>query len=236
MILYKLKYLIIVVCVFFMNTFSMQRANFSSNEKEIFGENLDVGFLIGTPVEPILFDTLLLYFDRFDGQVITIFDVKNELLIGRFLNEGSGQGEVVPPLRLFLSPYEKKVYFFQERVGRVNMHELDDIITQNNITAPQQVLFGDRPANIKKTKNGYVGIGMFDDGRYRLYNSEGNMISACGKYPFFGDDMDHGARFLMYQGFLCASYDGSYFAMGSSYCDNLEFYKLEDGTATLIKR
>jgi len=221
-----------------MNACNMQRpSDFSGNEKEIFAENLDIGFLIGTPVEPVIFDSLLIYFDRFNGQTITIFDVKNERFVQRFLNEGQGPGEVtLGLLKLFVSHDEKKVCFFHANSGRVYMYELADIITQNNIQTPQQVLFRDRPANIKKTKNGYVGIGMFDDGRYRLYDSEGNMISAFGKYPFSGEDMDHMGRFFIYQGHLCASSDGNYFAMGSSYCDNLEFYKLENGTAVLIKK
>ncbi|MGV8096474.1 MAG: BF3164 family lipoprotein [Mangrovibacterium sp.] len=191
--------------------------------------------MIGTPRDIITIDTLLLYYDRLDQQTITIFDVKNERFIRRFMTEGRGPGEVIAPLTLFESPDEKKVCFFELQTGHVYLYEPDDIVIQNNIT-PQKIFFGDRPANIEKIKEGFIGIGMFDDGRYRLYDSKGNMVFACGKYPFRGEEMDYTQRFFIYQGFLCTSADGNYFAMGSSYCDNLEFYKLENGTAVLTKK
>ena len=227
----------LIALIFLINACNTQRSDFSSNEKHISGKKLEIGCLIGgSPVEIVCIDNLLLYYDKYENQTVTVFNTQNEQFVRRFLTIGKGPGEVIAPVKLFVSPIDKKICVFQMQTGHVNVYEPNEIITQNQITTPHQIFLGDRPANIKKIKDGYIGIGMFDGGRYRLYDSIGNMVSECGQYPFRGEEMDQMGRFFLYQGVLSTSADGSCFAMGTSYCDNLEFYRIENGTAILTKR
>ena len=229
--------IVIVIIVFLFGSCNIQRTDFSSNETNIFGTKIDIGCFVGQSNDLIYFAPLLLYQDVYDNHLVTVFDTKNEQFVRRFLTIGRGPGEVTPPLRLFVSTVTQQIYAFQVQTGYLNVYEPDDIIDKNTIPyTHRQVFLEDRPIDVKKIKNGYVGIGMFDDGRFRLYDSIGNIVSSFGVYPFRGEGMSHIDRFFIYQGSLAASFDGNYFAIGTAFCDNLEFYRVEDGNAVLIKR
>ena len=232
--MFKIKDLILLL--FFINACTTQNDDFSSNEKIITGVKLDIGCMIGMPNELIFLNPLLLFCDRYENQLITVFDTEKKQFVRRFLSIGQGPGEVVPPLRLFASPIENKISMFQTNAAYLNIYEIDDVIEKSNVSFPEQVYFEDRPAVIKKVSNGYLGIGLFEDGRFRMYDTTGKNLYDFGKYPFRGDEMDPVGRFFVYQGFVSTSMDGSYFAIGTSYCDNLEFYRVVDGKAELIKR
>jgi hypothetical protein len=215
---------------------STKVSNFSDNEKKIQGEKIDIDCLIGKPTEIIYLDTLLLFYDRYEQQAITVFDTKNNRFVRRFLHEGIGPGEVITPLKLFTTK-DKKVAVFQIQTGYLNIYDAENIAAMKPETDIfSQTSFADRPANIKKIKDGFVGIGLFDDGRFRIYNEKGEIVEAVGKYPFRGEDMEAHDRFFIYQGFICSSMNGEYFALGSSYCDNLEFYHVENNHASLLKK
>ena len=229
----KINYLVVVA--FFLSACTEGKNDFTGNETNITGIKLDVGCMVGQPSSITYLDPLLLFFDRYDNTCVTVFDTKNKQFVRRFVKVGQGPDEVLPPLRLFASPIDQKIYMFQFQAAKLNIYDPGGIIEYDRIT-PLQLFFEDRPPEIKKIKDGYIGSGPFEDGRFRLYDSDGHIVSAFGKYPFHGEDMDRIGRFFIYQGHLATSVDGKYFAIGSSYCDNLEFYKIEDGVAILKKK
>jgi hypothetical protein len=189
--------------------------------------------LIGQPSEIVCVDSLLMFQDRYDKQLITVFDIKNDKFVRRFMNEGKGPDEVIPPLKLFI--HDGQLFVFQMQTGGLSVYSINDIVnTGQKPVAVKNMVFRDRPANIKATQSGFVGIGMFDDGRYRLYNQNAEYVGAVGVFPFKGEEMDPTMRFFIYQGNLCAH--GSHFALGSSYCDNIEFYTVENNTASLLQK
>ena len=219
-----------------MNACKTQNVDFSANEKDITGVKLDIGCMIGMPTELIYLDPLLLFYDRYDNQLVTVFDTKKKQFVRRFLSIGQGPGDVLPPLRLFASPIDKKISVFQSNTSYLNIYDMEDVIEKAYISTPEQVYFEDRSANFKKVMNGYIGIGRFDGGRFRMYDATGKNLYEFGKYPFQGEDVIDPDLFFIYQGYLSTSTDGAYFAIGSSYCDNLEFYRFVDGKPELIKR
>jgi hypothetical protein len=220
----------------FITACSTQTNDFTRNETNISAIKLDIGCMIGDPYGLIYLDPLILFYDRFEKQCVTVFDVKNKQFVRRFISVGQGPGEVVLPVSLFVSPVDKKICAFQTQISRLNMYEPDAVIAKDPVTRFEQIRFEGRPEYIKKIKDGYVGIGMFEDGRFRLYDSLGNIVSACGIYPFQGKEMDFKDRFIIYQGYVSTSADGNSFAIGTSYCDNLEFYRITDGNAVLVKK
>jgi len=234
----KIKYLILAALFF--NACDTPTFEFSGNETNISGTKLDIGCLIGQPYGIIYLDPLLLFYDPYENQLITVFDAKNNQFVRRFLSKGQGPGEVATrPIRLFVSHSDKKTGVYQPQTGYLNIYEPGEIIEHSYIKSPEQVYFTDKPdkpANIQKIKDGYIGMGPFESERFRLYDFAGNTVSSFGKYPFRGGDMVDAESYLVYQGYICASTDGNSFAMGSAYCDNLEFYRIVDGEAVLTKR
>ena len=192
--------------------------------------------LIGKPSEIIYCNSYLLFSDPYEGKAITVLNVNTKQCVRRFLDIGQGPGEVILPLKLSLSG-DKYINIFQIQTGRLYTYDINDIINSAS-PAPilAQYLFADRPANIVKTANGFTGIGMFEDGRYRLYDETGKISQAIGNYPFRGNSMNQLDRFFLYQGVLCASPDGKHFAFGTSYCDNIEFYRIEKDTVLLVRK
>ena len=232
--MFKIRDLIIVF--FFINACTTQNYDFSSNEKIISGVKLDVGCMIGMPNELIYLNPLLIFCDRYGNQCITVYDTEKKQFVRRFLSIGQGPGEVLHSLRLFASPTDKKISVFQTNAAYLNIYDIDEVIEKSDIPYPEQIFFEDGPPVIKKVTNGYIGIGPFEGGRFRMYDDTGRNLYDFGKYPFRGEEMYPAGRFFVYQGFISTSIDGSYFAIGTSYSDNLEFYRLVDGKAELIKR
>jgi hypothetical protein len=201
----------------------------------IYGQTLDADWLIGKPAEIIYIDSHVLYYDRYESRAITVLDIKNQRFVRRFLNEGQGPGEVILPLKLSVSG-DGKLEVFQMQNGRLYEYDIKDILDTTRNATYTDYRFEDRPANIRKIVNGFVGIGMYEDGRYQLYDESGKTVAPIGEYPFRGEGMNHQDRFFLYQGALCSKPDGKYFALGSSYSDNLEFYTVEGAHATLVKK
>ena len=230
---------IILIIFLFGSCNNLQKSDFSNNETIITGEKIDVGCMLYRPHDLIYFDPLLLFSDAYDDTLVTVFDTKNEQFVRRFILRGNGPGDAIPPLRLFVSNADKQIYALQSQTGgQIKIYEPDDIINKYNVI-PKQIFLEKQPTYVRKVKNGYIGIGpLFDGGRFRLYDSAGNFVSEFGEYPFRGKEIEMSpmARYGVYQGYVAASADGNYFAIGTLYCDNLEFYSMEAGKAELIKK
>lgn len=233
----KTKTFYLAVILLLTCSFCTNKSNFSNNEQKIIGIEVEIGSLVGQPTEIVCIDSLLFLYDRFDKQMISVFDFKNNQFVKRLLNEGRAPGEVIPPIRLQTSNRNKKLYVFQLQTGIMHEYSISDIVNnKSELNSFQKYIFKERPAQIKKTSNSFVGIGLFEDNRYHVYTNSGDFVNSCGDYPFAGKEMNSDDRFFLYQGSLCSNPDGNFFAMGSSYCDNLEFYRVEHDQATLIKK
>ncbi|GHT08881.1 hypothetical protein FACS189426_05610 [Bacteroidia bacterium] len=208
-------------------------SSFSDKEKPIVGQKVNIDCLIGQPTELVRIDSLLMFYDKYDKQLITVFDVKNDRFVRRFMDEGQGPEEAIPPLKLFIDNGQLGV--FQMQTGALSLYDVKDIVNIGQTPiAEKKLVFKDRPANIKPTQSGFVGIGMFDDGRYRLYDKNAEYIGVFGTYPFKGEEMDPTMRFFIYQGNFCSN--GNHFTFGCSYCDNIEFYQIENNKALLVHK
>jgi hypothetical protein len=207
--------------------------NFFEKEKQISGTIINADFLIGKNIKIVCIDSLLLLYDVYDRQTMSVC-TKTGKLVRRFLGVGQGPGEVILPLEISVSE-DNKLNVYQIQKSSLYEFDIKDIITEKN-PVPRQYTFDDHPANVKRTANSFVGIGPYPGGRYKLYNESGKTLNTIGKYPFRGEKMNAMERFFIYQGILCSSPDGNYFSLASSYCDNLEFYRIERENALLIKK
>lgn len=205
---------------------------FLSDSQFISGELINNDCLIGKPYRLISYDTLLFICDPYDSKTLTVLNVRDNRCVDRILQIGSGPGEVSGALRFSLSSTHGKLYIFQIQSGIFNTYD----ILGKSFTLAESIHIEERPANVVPTEGALVGIGPFEKGRYHIYDSEGNFMTHAGTYP--SEDMDHNAHahFFLHQGDLCSQPGGTHFALGSSYSDNLEFYKIKEGQTELLKR
>lgn len=225
--------LIIILLIILQISCARQEQNvFLSDMKYVSGELINVDCLIGKPYRLFFHDTLLFISDPYDSKTLTVLDVRDNRCIDRILRIGSGPGEVSGPLRFSLSPIHNKLYVFQIQSGIFNVYDISD----TSLTWIESVHIRERPANVVATEGALVGIGPFEKGRYHIYDREGNFMNHAGTYPSEEIGQNAYARFFLHQGELCSQPGGMYFALGSSYSDNLEFYKIRNGQTELLKK
>ncbi|MDD3310461.1 MAG: BF3164 family lipoprotein [Dysgonamonadaceae bacterium] len=225
--------LIIILSIILLVSCTKQGNNvFLSDIKPVSGELVNVDCLIGKPYRLVFHDTLLFICDPFDSKTLTVLDVRNNRCIDRVLQTGSGPGEVSGSLRFSLSSIHKKLYVFQIQSGIFNTYNISD----KSFPLVESVHIVERPANVVATAGALVGIGPFEKGRYHIYDRQGNFMNHAGTYPSEEISKNAQARFFLYQGDLCSQPEGGYFSLGSSYSDNLEFYKIQNGQTELLKK
>lgn len=193
------------------------------------------GCFIGVPGELICSYPYLMIYDGSDKKLMSTIHLENHQCL-RFLPEGKGPNEVLPPLRL--SVFGEKLFIYQINAGILNVYRVSDVnpIT-DELPALKSIRYDDRPAVIRPLGlNHYVGIGAFEEGRFHIYDSVGNCIIKSGKYPFSGDYMAPMTRFIAYQSYIASNPNGNQFVLGSAYGDNLEFYTFENDDVRLIKK
>lgn len=224
--------LIILLVISQMSCKNESKNVFLSNIKFVSGEIINVDCLIGKPYRLTSYDTLLFICDSYESKSMTVLDVRNNRCIDRILQTGSGPGEVSGPLRFSLSATHNKLYVFQIQSGIFNTYD----ISGKSLTFVESVRIEERPANVVATEKVLVGIGPFEKGRYQIYDKKGKLINHMGEYP--SEDMEDNAqaRFFLHQGDLCSQPGGTHFALGSSYSDNLEFYRIQNGQTELLKK
>ncbi|MEA4918104.1 BF3164 family lipoprotein [Proteiniphilum sp.] len=229
----KTRLLIIIMLVFFQMGCNKQiKDNFLSQRQFLSGELINVDCLIGKPYRLILHDTLLFVCDPYESNTLTVLNLLNNQCDDRILQIGNGPGEVSGPLKLSLSATRNKLYVFQIQSGILSTYN----ISGRDLTLVESVRIEERPANVVITEEALVGIGLFDEGRYHIYDRQGILINHAGAYPSGEMDNNAHARFFLYQGDLCSQPEGTHFALGSSYSDNLEFYKIKEGQTELLKK
>jgi hypothetical protein len=196
---------------------------------------MHVNGLVGTPSEIICAGTYLLFCDKYEEQVVTVLNTHDSAFFHRVLYTGGGPGEVLPPLKLQITS-EGAICAFQAQNGRLHEYTLNSLLGDAAPLPEAVYQFEDRPANLKKLANGFVGIGMYEDGRYHLYGKNSEAPRPAGTYPHRGESMDPAGRFFLYQGALCASPDGTHFVMATAYCDNLEFFRTDGSGITPVRK
>ena len=197
------------------------------------GEIVNTDALIGQPAGLCCTDTRLLILDRYENYTLTIIDTKNYKSIGRELPIGGGPGEVTWPLFVTISTNGKRLFVFRRNSFIFNTYDFSD----DKLSFIDNVHIKKSPAHAVPIENGFVGIGMmFENGRYGIYNNQGDLIQETGVYPNYGKSKDHISRYFIDQGYLCSHPNGTHFALGTSNSDNVEFFSCKNGEIQLLKR
>jgi hypothetical protein len=204
--------------------------DYKQNVIHIKGEPLQIEQMIGQPhVITYINDTLLIYYDRYDDNILSVFDLKNNHFVGRFVSEGQGPNEVIGQLLLLPYPQKDKLYAYQNRVGTISIFDAQGFNIQNNISIDL------RPNELQKSKDYYIGTCVFGNARFAVYDSQGILLYTGGSYPFKGDDMESPQPYLIYSGTQCANPNKNYFAAACTFSDHIAFYEITENAIIPIK-
>jgi hypothetical protein len=189
--------------------------------------------LIKAPYDMITVGTWLVYSDYFERKTISVYNLANNRFEGRYVSTGNGPGEAIPPLSILSFPQKDRIYAYQRNSATLNTFSVPDFRMLSSLTFVSSTPW--RPLRIAKTKDYYIGETVYDEGRFGIYNSRGELLQTGGTYPFRGEEMERIPAFILYQGNFCASPEGNYFASGSLFCDHIAFYEAGENEITLLK-
>ena len=221
-----------VIVLFFICCKSDIKIDFMADIKPVSSELLDIDCLVGKPHGIVVYDTLLFLYDPYEDKILTVVNTNNSQCVNRVLRTGQGPGDVILPLKMSVSPQQKQLYVSQQQSGVLNTYSFSgkDLVFIESVRLKYQ------PAQAVATRDAIVGIGIFEDGRYHIYDKKGNFQQSAGVYPFSGESMNVMTRFLMYQGYICAQPNGTHYALGSAYSDNMEFYEIQNDQIKMLKQ
>jgi hypothetical protein len=207
--------------------------DYTQNIVNIEGEPLPINQLIGRPTDIACIDTLLVYKDIYEEKVLSVFDLKNSNFIGRFVSEGQGPNEVYPSRIFFLQyPQKDKLHIYQSNASILTTIEVPGFNISDKFTVSPAT---GHSTEIQRTKDYYIGFGIFENGRFGVYNSNVEYMYAGADYPFTGSNMEPSQAFATYQGKYCTNPEGNYFAMGCWFSDHIAFYEVTDTEIVTLK-
>ncbi|MDR2910190.1 MAG: TolB-like 6-bladed beta-propeller domain-containing protein [Bacteroidales bacterium] len=223
-------FLLFILCAACKNTNVL---DITQNVTKIDGNLLLMDCLVGRPYNITTIDTLLIFYDyTYDGKLVTVYDMKNNKCMGRFVSEGNGPNEMLPPLSILRYPQKDKLFAFNDDLRSLFVFEVPSMNIQNKILFPSEGL----PKMLGKMKDYYVAMGYWEKGRFGIYDREANLLRTDGKYPFRGEQMGEVQSFFTYQGQITTNPNDNYFAIGSSFSDNIEFYEVKADSTVLLNK
>ncbi|MDR1116296.1 MAG: TolB-like 6-bladed beta-propeller domain-containing protein [Tannerella sp.] len=197
------------------------------------GVLLQIEHLTGKPYDLVCKDDLLIYYDYYDGELLSMYDLKKNRFVGRFVAVGNGPDEAVPPLAVVSWPQKDRLYTYQRNTATLSVFGVPDFRIRNSIRFASSTPWN--PLKLAKTRDFYIGETVYDEGRFGVYNSEGKLLQTGGTYPFGGKDLDPMPAFILYQGATCANPENNRFAVGGTFCDHIAFYEAGEDGITLLK-
>ena len=174
-----------------------------------------------------------------NGQTyISIFDLKKQKIINQFIKYGNGPQEMFSPPQSITVQHNNKLTYLdaQNRIMyEADYSKLDSVkITKSvDLTKTSELFLG----LIPMAYNYYVGIGLFEKGRYSVLDKNGKNISINFNYP--KDNMQQGSnaqKAMAYQGGLIPNSDKTKFFFYGITSEILEIMQIQkNGSLTKIK-
>jgi hypothetical protein len=121
-----------------------------------------------------------LYISDFHGDpLVTEFDVENSQTVSKGIIKGTGPGDALPPLNLFLSG--DTLFLINRRTFSIGY----DIPNTHELSFHKLCSFPSDVSNLTGIDGKYLTAGYFAGGRYAVFNSHGEKESEFGDYPSF---------------------------------------------------
>ena len=161
-----------------------------SKEYEIEGEvYIHDSINLLKPIDIAVINDLMFINDNYDGKLFSIFDMKENKFIGRFLKQGKGPGEYIGGFSVSIRPFtgdSLMAYYVID--NSLSIFSPDKIRNRSNMAdrsirllPPQN---GDTNENcFVFTANKLMTSGVYKKGRFYIYDLQGNDKGYFGTYP-----------------------------------------------------
>lgn len=180
----------------------------------------------------------LIAHDRDMDSYFSLTDLEKNEIIARFGRRGMGPGEVNNPPSEIVPLNHNEFCFWDYNLRTlftINYNNPEnDLSAYKAFTIPNKEL---NILNLVPLKNEkYVGIGLFDEGRYLLLDSQGRGISYNYDYPQFDGDetFSNAHKAIAFQGHLRQKPDGNRFYFACTKSEILEIFSLDNNKITKI--
>jgi len=229
-----MRYIIIFIFIFLLYNCSHTMEIIFESYHDIELTPLEYPDLIGIPLEILKKDNYLLIADFSGDSLISVFNIDNKR-INKMASVGKGPGEVIPPITMQL--YDEKLYICS-RGNFIFYNILSSEIGKDKtkfiklFNAPPQT---DQICVLSEGK--YVSTGFFQNQRYNLLDSAGNIMKTFGEFPDLWDEEKHipnEAKALFHQCSMHKNPQKSLFATVASHV--LEIWAFDDDSFQRISQ
>jgi hypothetical protein len=139
---------------------------------------------MGIPLSLKYFDGRLYMSDFHGDTLVTEFDVESSQIISKSITKGGGPGESLSPLLLFLSG--DTLFLFNLQAHILGYDILGASGEHRGLTSHLLCPLPSAVYNLTSIGGGqYLVAGTFNDGRYAIFNSQGEKEQEFGDYPSF---------------------------------------------------
>lgn len=185
--------------------------------------------VLNVPVELIYYDNKLIIVDFYGDQYFSVFDLTQNKKTATFLSKGQGPNETTDiPSSVFVTNDTTLIWYDASRCIREaifagtfgNVKQIRKVCDLNN---PMPIL---RIAPLKGNK--YVSVGLFDKGRYGIFDKAGNPITFKYDYPKDKVDCLPMAKAMAYQGRFLTNSNHSKIVCYTLESELLEFIKINE--------
>ncbi|MDR1339641.1 MAG: TolB-like 6-bladed beta-propeller domain-containing protein [Prevotellaceae bacterium] len=137
---------------------------------------------IGLPVA-LEYDDGRVYISDFHGDTLLVeFDVENARVVSKSIIKGTGPGDALSPLGLFMSG--DTLFLLNRRTFSLG-YDIPDTSGERRITFNKLCTLPGEVSNLTAIEGKYMAAGYFDGGRYAIFNSRGEKEQEFGDYPSF---------------------------------------------------
>lgn len=146
-------------------------------------EIIDSILKVGIPLNFVAYKNKLFIAD-FENPMIINYNIEKREVENRFFNIGRGPSESMPPIMLYINKNDNKLYSYSKQAFTLGCHEVTNFVDYHKEFKVSYKYQNVIPINSGK----YLASGYFNDGRFQLLNSSGDIEYKFGKFPSFAVD------------------------------------------------
>ncbi len=181
--------------------------------------------LLGTPYSINVIDSILIIADKVEDKSLLLYNMGDSSYV-RTLSIGNGPGEIIFPIDVNVSIQRKCINAFLRQTGELRVYPLDSLL--KDVTSKyERVNLGLADRGMQMSE-GYVALGLYEDGLLRFYNKDGSLKQKVNLYAEYGID-NVSDLYRLFQGLLSFNVLNERLAIAPSFASNVLFYHYVDG-------
>ncbi len=204
------------------------------------GRPLKLEGIIGNPLTIMVKDSMLIINEFRDDFLLYFYNLKNGNLLKKTGVVGQGPDEFMPPLGISLSHDKNILKIFARRGFFYSEYKIGDSLEFNIVSQAKH--FGSNNQNLYQiNKNSFLGIGIYDKGRFCLYDSLSREIGNFADFPDIkintgseNKTIKNDVKAMIFQARIGIRPDTKRFAVANFYTGILEIYELGSDTINKI--